>query len=359
MPVSTDYNYTKPATVSRGGVITERRNIEVITAEIRFYKNQAGEAILEIGNRLNEAKEQLEHGEWLDWLEEKVDFSDATAQRFMRLAREYSDPSLVTELGSSKALALLALPPADREEFIESSHEVDGEEKTVNDMSKRELEKAVKERADAIKAKEAAERIARETEEELEALKLKFSDARSQAETAAEEVERIQTDKKALEEELDSLKKSDAPLPDEEGQQMMEAMRKEIAAEAKKDAEKKLKSKIEKADVDKEKAERALKDAVEANGRLNLESENIKRQQEAKIAQLQKQLAAASSESVTVFKTHFDNAQGCINSMVGCLIKLKDEPATRDKLASALRALCEKTIQNLPAPEKEAAESAK
>lgn len=117
------------------------RSIEVITAEIWLYKQQAGAAILEIGRRLNEAKAQLSHGEWLPWLEEKVEFSEVTAQRFMRLAREYENPSLVTDLGASKALQLLALPASERDDFIAEKHEVNGQEKTVMEMSKRLLVK--------------------------------------------------------------------------------------------------------------------------------------------------------------------------------------------------------------------------
>lgn len=111
------------------------RSIEVITAEIWLYKQQAGAAILEIGRRLNEAKAQLSHGEWLPWLEEKVEFSEVTAQRFMRLAREYENPSLVTDLGASKALQLLALPASERGEFIAEKHEVNGQEKTVMELA--------------------------------------------------------------------------------------------------------------------------------------------------------------------------------------------------------------------------------
>ncbi|MDL2288938.1 DUF3102 domain-containing protein, partial [Oscillospiraceae bacterium OttesenSCG-928-F05] len=132
------------------GVLAEHRDLNIITAEIQFYNRQAGESLLEIGRRLNEAKDQLEHGEWLNWLGQSVGYSDATAQRLMRLARNYDDPALVTELGASKALALLALPDPERETFLEETHEVDGEEKSVADMSKRELEKAVRERAEAL-----------------------------------------------------------------------------------------------------------------------------------------------------------------------------------------------------------------
>ena len=67
----------------------EERDIDVITEEINFYKQQAGMAILEIGKRLVEAKAQLSHGEWLPWLEKKVEFSERSAQQYIRLWKEY------------------------------------------------------------------------------------------------------------------------------------------------------------------------------------------------------------------------------------------------------------------------------
>lgn len=127
--------------------LTEKRSIDTITAEIQIYKQQAGVAILEIGKRLIEAKEQLGHGEWLPWLKEKVDFSEANAQRFMQLARNYENPATLRDLGPSKALALLAVPAEEREEFAEAVH--------AEEISVRELKAKIQERDEIIRAQKA------------------------------------------------------------------------------------------------------------------------------------------------------------------------------------------------------------
>lgn len=146
------------------GVLTpkEGRDIETITGEILELKKTAGESILGIGHRLLEAKSVLKHGEWLPWLSERVDLSERAAQNFMRLAREWSNPQTLADLGASKALALLAVPAEDREEFIAAAHVVDGgEPKKVADMSTRELAQAIKDRdkaqAEAASAKSTAD----------------------------------------------------------------------------------------------------------------------------------------------------------------------------------------------------------
>jgi chromosome segregation ATPase len=247
----------------------------------------------------------------------------------------------VTELGSSKALIMLALPPVERDAFAEEVHEVNGEEKTVSDMSKRELEKAVRERAEAL-AKVA----------QMEAV---IEDARKVADKSAErikaaddEVIRLNTEAEIRMAELERLRNAEpAPLLEEQGQQTLEAIRQEAAAEARKEAEAELRKKIKDTADAKKKAEAELNFAKQ-------KAERDKAEANERIVALEKKLAAASSESVTIFKTHFENAQGCVNSMLGCIMKLNDAPETRDKLATALRTLCEKAIQGLPAPQIEA-----
>ena len=88
------------------------RDIEVITEEILSLKLKAGEAILDIGDRLIEAKGMLTHGEWLSWLEDRVEFTERTAQRFMRLAREWRNPTALSDLGATKAFTAPEAPPA-------------------------------------------------------------------------------------------------------------------------------------------------------------------------------------------------------------------------------------------------------
>lgn len=135
------------------------RPLSAITEEIQFYKAQAGQCIVEIGKRLLEAKEQLPHGQWEAWLEKSVEFSQGTAKRFMKIASEYgSNRSALIDLPYTKLWMMLQLPPEEREEFASAPHTVNGENKTVQDMTTRELQAAIKEKNEAVKAREEAER---------------------------------------------------------------------------------------------------------------------------------------------------------------------------------------------------------
>lgn len=138
----------------------QERTIETITAEIITLKTDAGNAIIGIGQRLIEAKEMLPHGQWLPWLTDQVEFSERTAQDFMRLAREWSNPQTLADLGKAKALKLLLLPAAERENFMEA-HD-------VPNMSTRELEQAIRERDEARKAAEYSEAKLKEVNAQLD-----------------------------------------------------------------------------------------------------------------------------------------------------------------------------------------------
>ena len=190
-----------------GQTPSTERSIGDITSEILRLKQDAGNAILGIGQRLIEAKAMLPHGEWLPWLTEQVEFSERTARNFMGLAREWPSRQALADLGAAKALTLLALPPEERERFMEENHVVDGEEKSVIDMTSRELEKAVKERDEALHAAEEA-RAAAETadqsrakmEADMTALKQLHQAAQAAEVQAREALAKAQAELKALRE---------------------------------------------------------------------------------------------------------------------------------------------------------------
>lgn len=77
--------------------------------------------------------------------QEKVGYSEKTAQNFMRLAREFSNPQAIADLGATKALKLLALPPDERERFVADHN--------VIDMTTRQLEQAIRDRDEARQAR--------------------------------------------------------------------------------------------------------------------------------------------------------------------------------------------------------------
>jgi hypothetical protein len=129
--------------------LSKVRPLELIEAEINFYKGRTADGIIEIGKRLIEAKEQISHGEWGKWLEEKVDFSQNTAGQFMRVAREFSNSESIANLGTRKLFLLLDVPSDEREEFIK--------ENPVETMTTRELQEAIKAK------KELEEKLKQET----------------------------------------------------------------------------------------------------------------------------------------------------------------------------------------------------
>ncbi|MEI3062331.1 MAG: DUF3102 domain-containing protein [Oscillospiraceae bacterium] len=109
--------------------MTPSRDIRDITAEIRTIQDSVRRTALsgaiEIGRRLTEAKELLQHGEWGDWLKREFEFSQSTASRLMQLFREYGADqgslfgaetkyATLQNISVSNALRLIAIPDEER-----------------------------------------------------------------------------------------------------------------------------------------------------------------------------------------------------------------------------------------------------
>ena len=316
----------------------EPRDLDVITQEIVFYKRQAGAALMEIGNRLNEAKEQLEHGQWLDWLREKVDISERNAQNFMRIAREYSKSAEIADLGATKALALLALPDSERNQFAAEKHAVNGEEKAVADMTGEELKKAIRERNEALKrAQEAQDGLSDAQRERDQALSQLEGAKKAGEQAAAAKLDALKVKSDGLEEKLKTAREKEkeakaglenAKAEKEELEKKLEELKKKpVEVAVREPGEEELK-KI------REDAEAAAEEKVKAaNARLMEEQARADAaESEAKKAKAALEL---SDQTLTVFQVFFNEWQKTYRSMIDALMQVKD-PETAKKLRNAI-----------------------
>ena len=112
-----------------------------IVSEIKRYLQKTSDNIIQIGTLLLEAKKQVPHGEWGDWLIRNIDFSQNTANRFMRCALVFSNYAPAHNLNQSQMFELLALPSKRIKEFIETQSDSNT---PVDSMSKNDLRSAIK-----------------------------------------------------------------------------------------------------------------------------------------------------------------------------------------------------------------------
>ena len=285
----------------------EGRTIEAITGDILEAKRTGGEAILTIGRCLIEAKDMLPHGEWLPWLTERVEFSPRTAQNFMRLAREWTNTQTLADLGASKALSLLALPPEEREQFME--------ENNVIDMSARQLEAAIKERDEARQAQA-------KMEEDMRLLNIRLEGSREDREQAVQDVAR-------LEAELAELKARPVEVAVET------VVDQEAIDKAKDEARAEMQAKLDKA---KEAAAKARDRQKQAEAKLDQVQTQLQDAERAR-----KNAVLAADEDMAAFKVLFQQAQENANKLRGILLKLRarEDPAAAQGVEKALKALAE------------------
>ena len=255
------------------------RSIENITEEIQELKAEAQCTavyyICRIGKRLAEAKSMLPHGEWAEWLANKVEFSQRTASDFMRIYKEYGsdqtslfggNSQAIANLGYTKALQLLAIPAAEREEFVE--------ENDVEELSTRQLADLIRERDEALKKAEETGKL----QEQLDIANSRAKKSESEAAIAAQKLSEATAEKSRIEERLQSERekvkklKNNPNIPDE--------LKDKLKQEAKAEAENKL------AEQTRELDERIAKAKAEVEN-----AQRAKEAAEAKAAELEKSLA--------------------------------------------------------------------
>ena len=332
-------------------MVMETRTVEMVTMEIRTLQRQAQQVVLgyaiEIGRRLVEVKEMLPHGSWGEYLRTQVEYSQSTAQNFMKIFEEYgaaqqsllgpeAKSQTLGNLPYTKALRLLALPAEEREEFVES-HDVEH-------MSTRQLEAAIRAKEEAEKEAELAEQSRQKMAEDmaianrrLEELGEAKADAEEAARTAEREKEAAEERVRELEEELKTERERPVDVavaevsPEErdrlreEGAQMsreeLEKARAGLVAAQEKEKEAKEKLKEMKERV--ARAEKEAREAVEAADKAR------------------KEARMAGDKDLAAFTILFEQAQGTVNKMSEILRKMDKDGKGEDaeKLRRALGAL--------------------
>ena len=340
--------------------MTPSRDIREITAEIRTIQDSVRRTALsgaiEIGRRLTEAKELLQHGEWGDWLKREFEFSQSTAARLMQLLREYGADqgslfgaeakyATLQNISVSNALRLIAIPDEEREEFA-AEHDIEHK-------SAREVEELIRQRQEADARAAAAEKALAdadeghalamaELDERLHSAQQAERDAKSIAETANARVKALAAERDKTAAELEELRSR----PIEVAVQVDEDAVKKAAEEAKAEAEQKAKAKLEKLEKKLTAATQELEAYKDGDNR-ELE------QSRARAAALEKELAEERERArkaaelqdadVSAFGVHFVNVQRDFNDLLVALNKVRAAaPETGEKLTSAVRALVEK-----------------
>lgn len=290
--------------------LVEKKSPEVLAAEIRALTASMLANIIEIGRRMCQAKEILPHGQFGEWVKTKTGYSQSTANNFMKLFQEYGAPQeslFGAEVNSqtfgnlpySKALALLAVPAEEREDFVRDNH--------VEEMSTRELQQAIKER-DELRRQLDEERAA------AEGASLRISELEEKLDASGKEAARQKTEAEKAKEKLEALMNAPVEVaiqaadPEEVQRAVEEALRK--AKEEHKAELDAMAEKAKKADAERDRLKKKLakiqSEAATADGG----------EARREVERLRKALAMADPV-VAEFKGLFEQASGLVAKLLG------------------------------------------
>ncbi len=314
-----------------------------INVKIRNTALTVLQAYIEVGGLLCEAKEQLSHGEWGDWLAQNVPYSVSNANNMMRVYKEWVEyqqldmfntenfDELFQGMLPSQVLALLPVPRHERAKFIEESG--------AREMSVREIN-------EAVKARESAEKRAEEAEKRAADAEKREKDALSRGEDLSARLESAETQIKLME-------SMSATVPDEE----IKRIEKEAAEKAKAEAEKKIEAAKKKAEKELEKARAEGAEAVkrveaakeaEIKAATEQAKVNAEREAAARISEMERELAAArvnASPYLTRFKERMEVFQGSYAAMVAVVEDAEqNEPETGAQLRAALEQIAKALV---------------
>ena len=299
--------------------VVPERTLPVIASEILYIESQVAKTALDgaiqIGIKLKEAKEKVDHGQWEDWCSENLNYSKSKAEKMMKIATEYGDENspyaktyMCTDLSISKALRLLQVPESEVESFAEKND--------IQDMTVKELE-------DKIKA------LKQEKEDQSVEMEKEILELQERMEKKNDEAERLAGELAAL--------KSQTADPDE-------ITKLEEKLQKTKIREKELKEKLK---AEKEAREQEIQKALEKEGdKLKAEAAKqieITRRDNESMAQRVKELEAkidnVSNESLMLFKLKVDQLQKIYQECQEAATETPDPDKTKAALLQIMDAL--------------------
>jgi len=332
--------------------IVTSRDVEIVTAEIMTIKRQTQQvlitAAIEIGRRLTEVKSMIPHGEWGKYLEERVDYSQSTANNLMKIYREYgsgqdslfdnfANSQTFANLSYTQALALLSIPAEEREQFAE--------ENDVASKSTREIQELIRQREEQATQINQLQNELTDAKSEKEEVEELLADAEKECDSRKQEVERLveqlQKAQEAEQQAKEQLKaaKANPTVP----KNVMDKLRAEAEAEAKKAAAETAEKERKKIQGQLEKAQKAAQDA-----------EDEKKRTMQELAQMEQKLQAAQQEvkmanpDVAVFRALFEDVQQTFNRLNGARLKvMQADPAMGESLKNATVAVLDQWRKEL------------
>jgi chromosome segregation ATPase len=336
------------------------RTPAVIAAEINNIKEQTRKIALynsiEIGRRLVEAKSLIPFGEWGEWLESSVQYSQRTAENLMRIFEEYGSEQItllsdnvksqaLAKLSYTQAVALLALPEEERETFVE--------ENDVESMSSRELKKAIDELKKAKEEnefiKEMWEKDRDESQKKIQELEAKLENSGLSDEEKHEYEKKLADEKAYVEEKENELADKDKLIRELKNKNTTELEKSKNELAKLKEKIKELETKpldvhagATEEDISKAKAEAAEKYEKEL-AILKVEKE----QAEKRIKELEIK-ATQQNEAAMKYKVYFEEIVKNFQELLRSLSELKEtDPDAYERYKKAVAGLLDKMQERL------------
>lgn len=103
-------------------ISTKESLLNTLKEDAKSLLRKKNETYYRLGDTLNTIKALMDHSKFSDWLEKEIDFSHNLANKYMKIAANYSEEEAI-KLGVRKAYSLLKLKKDERDKFLES-HDV-------------------------------------------------------------------------------------------------------------------------------------------------------------------------------------------------------------------------------------------